>query len=137
MRPLDFDAAVPGLDLIISKFYTFNLAPPFLNLTDKFIPARGMDKFATGNPPCMPESNGRNMEKHSDGTSPWLDRECKGRELERGENCRILEYLQIGVAKWLNSATWNAAHTFPFDRFTRKSEPRCVVTNHAEKSLGA
>ena len=33
-----------------------------------------------------------------------------GRELESGENVRILEYLKKGVAKWLNSATWSAAH---------------------------
>ena len=32
--------------------------------------------------------------------------------LETGENLRIPEYLEMGVAKWLNSATWNAAPTF-------------------------
>ena len=57
-------------------------------------------------------------------------------ELESGENVRILEYLKKGVAKWLNSATWNAADRFPLDRFPQKSEPRCIVTNHTEKSLG-
>ena len=41
------------------------------------------------------------------------------------------------MAKWLNSATWNAVHRFPLDRFSQKSEPRCIVTNHTEKSLGA
>ena len=30
--------------------------------------------------------------------------------LETGENLRILEYLEMGVAKWLNSATWNSPY---------------------------
>ena len=50
---------------------------------------------------------------------------------------RSVNYLKKVVAKWLNSATWNAAHRFPLDRFSQKSEPRCIVTNHTEKSLGA
>ena len=59
------------------------------------------------------------------------------REVESGENLRILEYLEMGVAKWLNSATWNAAPRFPFDRSSQKSQTRCIVTNHTKKSLGA
>ena len=46
-------------------------------------------------------------------------------------------FIKKGVAKCLNSATWNAAHRFPLDRLSQKSEPRCIVTNHTEKSLGA
>ena len=62
-------------------------------------------------------------------------------KLETGENLRILEYLEMGVAKWLNSATWNAAPTFArsprfaLDRSSPKSEHRCIVTSHAQKSL--
>ena len=49
------------------------------------------------------------------------------RKLESGENCRIPEYLEMGVAKWLNSATWNAAPRFPFDRSSQKSQHRCIL----------
>ena len=63
--------------------------------------------------------------------------------LETGENLRILEYLEMGVAKWLNSATWtqplrlHAAPTFALDRSSPKSENRCIVTRQTEKPQGA
>ena len=63
--------------------------------------------------------------------------------LETGENLHILEYLEMGVAKWLNSATWtqplrlHAAPTFALERSSPKSEHRCIVTRHTKKSQGA
>ena len=58
-------------------------------------------------------------------------------KLESGENLRILEYLEMGVAKWLNSATWNAAPRFAMDRSSPKSENWCIVTSHTKKPQGA
>ena len=45
------------------------------------------------------------------------------RKLESGENLRILEYLEMGVAKWLNSATWNAAPRFPLTDLHQNRSP--------------
>ena len=49
----------------------------------------------------------------------------------------ILEKFELGVAKWLNSAPWNAAPRFPHNGFSPKSGHRCIVTSHEKKSQGA
>ena len=41
----------------------------------------------------------------------------------------------MGVAKWLNSATWNAAPRFPFDRSSQKSQTRCIGDQSYKKVL--